>query len=106
MARSMRNHANRRSAPNVEQSLDFLVELVVREEDAFVEPGLALDTLDLGHVDRRNECWSGTSAIVSSTFRTGLAASRHAAPPTPDAEAYAVTSVETVTTGGCAIHPG
>ena len=72
MARSMRSHAKRQSAPNLEQSLHLLVEPVVCEEDSFVEPGLALDTLNLGHADLRNEC-SGTSAIVSSTFRTGLA---------------------------------
>jgi hypothetical protein len=80
VARSMRNAATRRAAPNVEQSLHLLVELVVCEEDSFVEPGLALDTLNLGHAGLRNECRSGTSAIVSSTFRTGLAAPRRATP--------------------------
>ena len=80
MARSMRNAATRRAAPNVEQSLHLLVEPVVCQEDSFVEPRLALDTLNLGHADLRNEC-SGTSAIVSSTFRTGLAAPRLRRPP-------------------------
>jgi len=79
VARSIRNAAKRRAAPNVEQSLHLLVEPVVCQEDSFVEPGLALDTLNLGHADLRNEC-SGTSAIVSSTFRTGLAAPRRATP--------------------------
>jgi hypothetical protein len=76
VARSMRSHAKRQSAPNLEQSLHLPVEPVVCEEDSFVEPGLALDTLNLGHADLRNECWSGTSAIVWSTFRTGLAPRR------------------------------
>jgi hypothetical protein len=80
VARSMRTAAKRRAAPNVEQSLQLLVELVVCEEDSFVEPGRALDTLNLGHAGLRNECWSGTSAMVSSTFRTGLVAPRRATP--------------------------
>lgn len=53
MALLMRNDAKRRAARNVEQ-------------------------MNLGHADLRNECWSGTSAIVSSTLRTGLAAPRRA----------------------------
>jgi hypothetical protein len=81
VARSMRNDAKRRAAPNVEQSLQLLVELAVCEEDSFVEPGRAPDTLNLGHAGLRNECWSGTSAMVSSTFRTGLAAPRLRRPP-------------------------
>ena len=80
MARSMRNDAKRQAAPNVEQSLHLVAELAVCEEDSFVEPGLGLDTLNLGHAGLRNECWSGTSAIVSSTSRSGPAAPRRATP--------------------------
>ena len=94
MARSMRNDAKRQAAPNVEQSLRLLADLAVCEEDSFVEPGLALDTLNFGDAGLRDECW------LAPDWR------RRAAPPKPAAEAYAVTSVETATTGGSAIHPG
>jgi hypothetical protein len=78
VARSTRNDAKRQSAPNVEQSPHLLAELAECEEDSLVEPGLALDTLNLGHPGLRNECWSGTSAIVSSTSRSRPAAPRRA----------------------------
>ena len=78
MARSTRNDAQRQSAPKVEQSLRDLAELAVCEEDSFVELGPALDTLNLGHAGLRNECWPGTSAMVSGTSSSGAAAPRRA----------------------------
>jgi hypothetical protein len=77
VARSTRNDTQRQSAP-VEQSLRVLAELTECEEDSFVELGPALDTLNLGHAGLRNECWPGTSAMVSSTCRSGPAAPRRA----------------------------
>jgi len=76
VARSTRNAAQRQSAPKVEQSLSDLAELAVCEVDSFVELGPALDTLELGHAGLRKECWPGTSAMVSSTARSGPAAPR------------------------------
>ncbi len=78
MARSTRNAAQRQSARQVEQSLRDLAELAVCEEDSIVESGPVLDTLNLGHAGLRNECWPGTSAMVSSTSRSGPAAPRRA----------------------------
>ena len=78
MARSTRNDAQRQSAPKVEQSLRDLAELAVCEEDSIVESGPALDTLNLGHAGLRSECWPGTSAMVSSTSRSGPAGLRRA----------------------------
>jgi hypothetical protein len=78
VARSTRNDAQRQSAPKIEQSLRDLAELAVCEEDSFVELGPALETLNLGHAGLRNECWPGTSAMVSSTSRSGPAAPRRA----------------------------
>jgi hypothetical protein len=71
VARSTRNDTQRRLAPKVEQSLRALVELAVCEEDSFVEPGSALDALNLGHAGLRNECWPGTSAMKSCTAPNG-----------------------------------
>jgi hypothetical protein len=78
VARSTRNHPQRPSAPRVEQDLCVAAEPAAREEDSLVELGPAPETLNLGHGGLRNECWPGTSAMVSSASRRGLAAPRRA----------------------------
>ena len=78
MARSMRNGAERQSAPKVEQGLRDVAELAVCEEDSFVERGPALDTLNLGHAGLRNECWSGANGRGVGSYRSEFAAPQFA----------------------------
>ena len=78
MARSTRNDPQRPLAPRVEQGLRLPAEPAAREEDSLVELGPAPETLNLGHAGLRNECWPGTSAMVSSTSRSGPAVPRSA----------------------------
>jgi len=78
VARSTRNDPQRPSAPRVEQGLRVAAEPAAREEESLVELGPAPESLNLGHAGLRNECWPGTSAMVSSTCRSGPAAPRRA----------------------------
>ena len=76
VASSTRKDPQRQSVSQVEQSRRDLAELAVCEEDSVVELGPAACTVNLGHAGLRNECWPGTSALVSSTGRSGPAAPR------------------------------
>jgi hypothetical protein len=80
VARSTRNDTQRQSAPKVEQGFRVPAERALCEQDSLAEPGADLDTLNLGHAGLRNECWPGTSAMLSSAHRSGPAAPRHATP--------------------------